>query len=461
MKRFIKSMLVTGIAASLILAGCGNKNANSGSSSTNDESFISDESSTNDESATNSETSGDKPSGELVYWAQEYCQKCLQASMDEFKELYPDITFKTEIVPNNELLNKLMLAFSSGEGIPDICTFSTWYMPTLIETGQLLDVTDRIQPYVSDINKMSLQQVQKDGKYYAVPLDASPVGIIYNTTIFEQAGLDTEPEKVSELLSTWDKYIEVGKIIREKTGAGMMTVSSESPDTNFINTLMLQQEAWFNDASGNLTFNIPETRKTLELVVEMRNAGILEDITSWTQPWYDAFNNHKVAAYIGEVWMGGFMADSICPDTKGEWRVVPMPAWEEGGLRTSDSCGSSWFISSTTSNPDAAWAAMEYFTLNQESVLKQYEAMDQFPTYEKVYTDDFFNEPVEFFGGQPVRSVFAELEQSIPASDINFSKNFELYRTQMQTCLQKIVLNNTPIDQAIEETEKEISAQMQ
>ena len=402
-----------------------------------------------------------QPSGELVYWAQEYCQKNLAACLDMFHEKYPGITFKIETIPNNELLNKLMLAFSSGEGIPDVCTFSTWYMPTLISTGQLMDITPKITPYLNDINKMSLKQVQQDGKYYAVPLDASPVGIIYNTKLFEQAGLPTDPDQVSDMLSTWDKYIEVGKTIREKTGAGMMAVSGETPDANFFNSLVIQQGAWYNDASGDsFKFDIPETRNAAELILKMKQAGILEDIPAWTQPWYDAFSNHKLAAYIGEVWMGGFMADSICPDTKGEWRVAPMPMWTEGGARSSDSCGSSWFISKSTKHPEAAWAAVEFFALNQDAVLKQYETLDQFPCYEKTYSDPFFQQPVEFFGGQAARAVFAELEQSIPAYDINFSKNFELYRTQIQVCMQKVLLNNTPVEQAVKETEADIQSQM-
>jgi ABC-type glycerol-3-phosphate transport system substrate-binding protein len=400
------------------------------------------------------------PSGELVYWAQEYNQKNLAACLDMFHQKYPNITFKTQTIPNNELLNKLMVAFSSSEGVPDAGTFSTFYMPLLISTGQLLDISDRISPYIQDINKMSLNQVTQEGKYYAVPLDASPVGIIYNTKIFASAGLDTEPEKVTVLLSTWDKYIEIGKIIRQKTGAGMMTVSGESPDANFFNTLVLQQGAWYNNSSGDFKYNIPETRNTMSLILKMKKAGILEDIPSWTQPWYDAFQNHKIAAYIGEVWMGGFMATGICPDTSGEWHVAPMPMWKEGGSRSSDSCGSSWFITTHTKNPNAAWAAAEFYALNEAAVLKQYELLDQFPTYEKTYDDPFFQQPVAFFGNQKARAIFAELEQSIPSYDINFSKNFALYNTHTGALMQKVLLNNENIDRAVQETESDIVSQM-
>ena len=424
--------------------GAGNKGKNSDTSSVNQN--------------TQAASTG-LPSGELIYWSQEYCQRNLQTCLDMFNKVYPDISFTTETIPNNELLNKLLLAFSSGTGMPDICTFSTWYMPMLISTGQLLDITDRIKPYINDINKTSLAQVKSGDKYYAVPLDASPVGIIYNVKLFEQAGLDTDPEKVSEMLSTWDKYIEVGKIIRQKTGAGMMTFSGETPSADFINTLVLQQGAWYIDAAGNFKFDIPAMRNAVSLILKMKEAGILEDVTAWTQPWYDLFANRKVAAYLGEVWMGGFLAGWICPDTSGEWRVVPMPMWEAGGLRSSDSCGSSWFITKNTKNPEASWAAAEFYALNEEAVLKQYEATDQFPTYEKTYSDSFFFEPVEFFGNQPVRSVFASLVKSIPDQS-NFSKNFELYRTNITVMMQKVLLNNMSIDQAVKQTEADILTQM-
>ena len=400
------------------------------------------------------------PAGELLYWAQEYCQRNLEICLEMFNKVYPDITFRTETIPNNELLSKLLLTFSSGTGVPDIGTFSTWHMPMLISTGQLMDITDRIAPYVNDINNTSLVQVKQGNRYYAVPLDAGPVGTIYNTKLFEQAGLSTEPETVSQMLSTWDKYIEVGKIIRQRTGAGMMTFSSENPSADFINTLVLQQGAWYNDLDGNFKFDIPATRNTASLILEMKNAGILVDVPSWTQPWYDAFANDRIAAYIGEVWMGGFLAGWICPDTSGQWRVVPMPMWQEGGLRSSDCCGSSWFITKNTKNLEAAWATAEFYALNEAAVLKQYEATDQFPTYERTYSNSFFYEPVDFFGGQPVRSVFASLVQSIPEQNTNFSRHFELYRTNITVMMQKVMLNNVPVERAVRETEAEILSQM-
>ena len=391
----------------------------------------------------------------LTYWGQDYNQNVLDSCFDKFTATYPNITVERETLPLDEILRKCILAFSSGTGAPDVATVATYNMGQFISTGCLVDITDRLAPYVDQLDQASLINDIKDGRIYGIPLDIGPCGLFVNIKIFEDAGYDTTPEALSETLSTWEKYVQVAKDIKEKTGCYMLGYSSEMPDPQFFEVLIWQQNRWFSDPEGNLTLNSPESIRAFELIDTLIKEELNYNVQGWTQEWYSGFNDYKVATIPTAAWMGGFMNAFICPDTAGDWRVIPLPAWEEGGVRTSNAGGSAWIMTNQVADEDAAWALMSFYTLDVDNVLAQYEAMDQFPALLSSYGGSFFDEPMDFFGGQAVRRVFADLVPDIPSSVV-YSKDYSMYSETIVAALQSVILSGVDITQALANAEQEI-----
>ncbi len=66
----------------------------------------------------------------------------------------------------------------------------------------------------------------KDGKNFGVPYDSNTVIACYRTDYLEQAGYT-----VADLTDiTWDQFIEIGKVVKEKTGMPMLTNVQGEPD---------------------------------------------------------------------------------------------------------------------------------------------------------------------------------------------------------------------------------------
>jgi ABC-type glycerol-3-phosphate transport system substrate-binding protein len=87
---------------------------------------------------------------------------------------------------------------------------------TLLENGQLTDVTDAIDElgYTDKFNPIILDGVTgADGKIYGFPRQAYAAALHYNRDLFEQAGLD--PDNPPE---TWDEIREAAKAITDATG---------------------------------------------------------------------------------------------------------------------------------------------------------------------------------------------------------------------------------------------------
>ncbi|TBN57006.1 extracellular solute-binding protein [Glaciihabitans arcticus] len=112
----------------------------------------------------------------------------------------------------------------AGGSLPDVFTVPFTEAKTLLENGQLADVTKQVEDlgYADKFNPVILEGVQdNDGKIYGFPRQAYAMGLHYNRELFTAAGLD--PDKPP---TTWDEVRAAAKTISEKTGkAGFATMT--------------------------------------------------------------------------------------------------------------------------------------------------------------------------------------------------------------------------------------------
>ncbi|QIG39343.1 extracellular solute-binding protein [Microbacterium sp. 4R-513] len=104
----------------------------------------------------------------------------------------------------------------AGGSLPDVFTVPFTDSKTLMENGQLMDVTDEVKDlgYEDSFNPIILDGVKdSDGRIYGFPRQAYAMGLHYNRDLFEQAGLDPDQPP-----TTWDEVREYAKKISEATG---------------------------------------------------------------------------------------------------------------------------------------------------------------------------------------------------------------------------------------------------
>ncbi len=115
----------------------------------------------------------------------------------------------------------------AGGSLPDVFTVPFTDSKTLLENGQLMDVTDEVEElgYADKFNPVMLEGVtDADGRIFGFPRQAYAMGLHYNRTLFEQAGLDPDSPP-----TTWDEVREAAKTISEKTGkAGFMEMTQNN-----------------------------------------------------------------------------------------------------------------------------------------------------------------------------------------------------------------------------------------
>ena len=146
------------------------------------------------------------------------------AQEEQFEKKYPDIDV---IGVEYEWEGPTFTAQLAAGSLPDVFTVPFTDAKTLLENGQLGDVTEEINElgYADKFNPIILDAVTGgDGHLYGFPRQAYALGLQYNRELFEQAGLDPDSPP-----TTWDEVREYAKQIAEKTGkAGYATMTQNN-----------------------------------------------------------------------------------------------------------------------------------------------------------------------------------------------------------------------------------------
>jgi raffinose/stachyose/melibiose transport system substrate-binding protein len=180
---------------------------------------------------------------------------------------YPSDAYNTQVTTQLQAGNAAdVMILSPGTGQPISVV-------TLAE-ADFLEPLDETSAGLLPAGSESLFQV--DGKTYAQPTALTPVGMVFNSTAGEEAGIDY-PETYEELLAACTDAKDAGKSftvlaggISFNTGLFAQLISAtrvyeETPDWN-------EQRA-----AGDVTFADSGWKEVLEDIVEMNDSGCFQD----------------------------------------------------------------------------------------------------------------------------------------------------------------------------------------
>lgn len=432
----IKKLLSTIMALTVtttILAGCGN----AGTSDT--------------EEASSSE--GNK----LVVWCwdQSFNGAALKIAEDLYKKDNPDFTLEIVDMSKTDLEQKLNTNLVSGvtTGLPDIILANDINIAKYINSyeGAFADLSGAIN--YDDFSKYKVDGVTIDGKQYAVPFDIGSAGMFYRRDYLEEAGF--KPEDLENI--TWERYIEIGKVVKEKTGKDMLTVN---PNEDTLVPIMLNSAgSWFTTEDNEANFVGNEALKeSLEVFKELSTSGIAKPVTGWSE-FVGSFNNGDVATVISAVWQISTIMDA--EDQSGKWGVAPIPRLSniEGAKNASNEGGSSWMVLESSKSKDLAIDFLAK-TIGSDS-----EFYSRFLTenggvgsYTKAFSSDAYSQEIEFFGGQKVYQIFSEWSKEVPGITIG------MYTQEAKDALKTEftnIVNGGDIDESLKAMQSLFEQQVQ
>jgi ABC-type glycerol-3-phosphate transport system substrate-binding protein len=157
--------------------------------------------------------------------------------------------------------------------LPDVFTVPFTDAKTLLQNGQLNDLTEEIDAlgYTDKFNPIILDAVTgEDGHLYGFPRQAYAMGLHYNRDLFEAAGLDPDSPP-----TTWDEVREAAKAISEATGkAGFMEMTMNNTGGWQLTAATVARGGSIQEDNGDGTYTStidnPGTVAALEYLHDLR-----------------------------------------------------------------------------------------------------------------------------------------------------------------------------------------------
>jgi len=222
----------------------------------------------------------------------------------------------------------------------------------------------------------------------------------YREDMFEQAGLPTDPDKVSAQLSTWDAYYAAGQQIRRKFPKAYLINNLSS----IFGIVVGQGTQRFIDESNKFIGDQDHIRNAWDTSVKAYTAGVDAKIND--DSWNAAIGNGTLATELGAAWHA-LDIEQAAPGTKGKWKVAAGPA---AGANIG---GSFLAVPKDGTNHDVAFQVIQWI-LSPENQARGFTDAALFPSTPATYQMAALTAPDPFFGGQATISVFSASAEKTP-----------------------------------------------
>jgi len=452
MKRKIIAMAMMGLMLIGSLAACGSK-ANT------DEAASKSTEATESTGAKDAEVASDSAEAKTITvwaWDDNFNVAVMKEAAESYAQMgNTNINVDVVSLSKEDVYVKLQTALSAGgSGLPDIVLLEDYVSGKYLNTfpGSFADLTNEFD--YSQFLDFKVGAVSQEGKTYAIPFDTGATALYYRVDLIEEAGY-TEAD-MQDL--TWSQFIEIGKVVTEKTGIPMIVEIADNK-TTLVRAMMQSCGLWYFDEAGEINIANNEALKAgFEIITEMKEAGILFEAES-TEGRAGALNDGKVVSVLNAPWFVSALRQA--DDQEGLWRATRIPRIEElsTSINASNVGGSSWYVLEQSAVKDDAIAFMkgvwEGNTDFYDTIMLNQGAMG---SYVPAYETDVYNNEDAFFGGQKLNGLFAEvLPDVLP---VNYGGYVAEANDAITTALSNLFAGRVDIPTALQEAEAQLANQL-
>jgi multiple sugar transport system substrate-binding protein len=334
------------------------------------------------------------------------------------------------------------LSTSGGTRPPDVMALETMYMGRFSLGAGLQNLSQA--PFEAEALRerfvpFAIEQARnRDGAIVALPTDIGPSTLLYRVDVLERAGM-----RLADLTASWEAYVEGGVELKARTGAYLLAHARYLKDFLIGSATPAGQNIYF-DGQGRPSVESALFRRAFELCRRLRQLGLDAVVDTWRNDWTEHLRRGRLATELSGAWMAGQMAAVVAPGTKGLWRATQLPG------NSFAAHGGTYYSIPRRSDPAKkalAWSLIQAMTLDRNVQLRAFKNQDAFPALMSAHTDPFFDQPVEFLGGQLARQLWRESAHRVPARPLHRQQKFA--EEVVNGELDNVLIFGKSIDQAL------------
>ncbi|MFB5196822.1 ABC transporter substrate-binding protein [Neobacillus sp. KR4-4] len=359
----------------------------------------------------------------------------------EFEKKYPDAEVEVKIFPGDQYQTKLLNVLQSGRDVPDIFDLERGYIDKFINSKFAVNLSDMgaedlVKDYVPYVQALGRDS---KGDIKAISDHSSPGAFWYiKENAKKYLGTD-DPEKISQMVDSYDKIIELGKKVNQDSNGKVHLISHFG---DIYNIEAYNTKPWVKD--GKLMID-SAWKKNYELQKEIFNNDVDAKLEFFSAGWGNAINDGSVVLTAMPAW-ASFMVDNKNDKAVNKYGVARTPkGFYMGGTYRS--------IYEKSPNKELAYKFIE-FIASKEWQQHNLEVTGNMPGLLSVYEDNLDTYKSPMFGDQNVLKPYYDTVKDIP--DYKSDKYGEEVLSKWRKVAGQGIKNNEKIDSVIKKFKKEV-----
>lgn len=336
------------------------------------------------------------------------------------RDLHP-VNIQFQVVDQRALQSRLQSALQVGADVPDMVeimdpTMGIFLKGPLEDVG-FVDLTDKVHE-TGLYNKLVTSRFKKwssRGRIFALPHDVHPTVLAYRRDIVEdELGIDVSK------LDTWDKFVEVGQqVTKDLDGDGVpdrYMIDLPVAEPWGVKVLMRQRGGSLFDENGRVAFDSDAVIDVVTWYVQqVEGPDRISFPAAWGQTLARSMIDGLCLFYIAPDWRTRQFQMDV-PSLEGKMAIMPLPAWEEGGLRTSTWGGTGLAITKQCKEEgkfDLAWQLAMYIYYDPAELGERFASTNILPPLVEAWDEPEIHQ-THWFYKQKIGEVFAALAPQVP-----------------------------------------------
>lgn len=308
-----------------------------------------------------------------------------RAMADEFEKENPGVTVEIELTPVSEYWTKLQTAVAGGSA-PDVFWMNHLNLPLYASNGVVAPIDEYISEAgidVGDYPESSVALYNFEGAQYGLPQDLDTIGLWYNKTLFDAAGIEYPSADW-----TWDDVRAAAADLTNPADGVYGIASSVDSQTNYYNTVWQAGGFILNEDLTESGWGTPENAAGVQYWVDFIENGHSPSAAQLSEtPADQLFPSGKLAMYYSGTWnVGPYTADAAIAEMVD---VAPLPAGEEEAVVVGSLTS---VVNADSPNKDVAEKFAAYVASERAADIRV-ELQDKAPAFGEKWRDWAENSP--------------------------------------------------------------------
>lgn len=359
--------------------------------------------------------------------------------VEAWNQANPDAPFKVSLLSQQALERRLLSGFFSDIPVASLVEVVRELAPKTfaspLDQIGFADLTEKIEEEGIDelIQAAAFSPWTSRGRIFGLPHDMHTTLLSYRADIVEAAGIDLSK------VETWDEFFEALRPLQENTSANP---SEQVYILNFSLTDPSLVEAIFLQAGGSFF-----DENDAPMLANALHAEIMCRLVNWVDgpnriaiaaPEFRASGNFLkaeglVLANLTPDWLCSVWKKDL-PQLDGKLKLMPLPAWQPGGRRTTVIGGTMMGITDQGGNFETNWEMAKKLYLSEELAVSLYRTTDIVTPISRYWSNPVFDEPDPYYSGQRKGRLFIDAASEMPI------RNSSPYNNFANACFQNAIL---------------------